>query len=160
MKKRKFLAILTYFVLHTISCAQMQYDQNDLVGSWHYLNISNNKELNSTLACVVTFNPNGRLKGNCIHEMKGIKPIAIYRFKDESEWFIRGDSYFDKTIRMELVSIEGDEGLVDEIKNDFPKNESDKWNKWEIVKLTKNEFIIKHMNAKGKEIKMKLIKIF
>ncbi len=97
---------------------------------------------------------------NCLHEMKGKKLLASYRIEDETEWYLQGDSYFERTIRQELISIKGNEELVDEIKKIYSNTKPREWREWKIIKLTNRDFIIRCKNDEGAKTTFEFKKLF
>ena len=160
MKFKNFL-IISSVLLFLFSCAHEKYNRQLLIGSWHWdVPVKSTKEIKSVAECVVTYKDDGRLSMSCSHDLIGSDWKVKYRVEDESEWLLSGDNYLEKTIRQDIVNIDGEEKMIQIVERIYTKNDINQWDKGKILKLNKNEFVIKFVDDDGTELIYKGKKIF
>ena len=160
MKINNFF-IISVVLLVLFSCAHEKFNRQLLIGSWHWdVPVKNTKEIKNVAACVVTYKDDGRLSMRCSHDLIGSDWEVKYQVEDESKWLLSGDDYLEKTIRQDIVNIEGNQKMIQIIERIYTKNDINKWDKGKIIKLNKNEFVIKFVDDDGTEFIYNGRKIF
>lgn len=160
MKNKKHITTYLIFLFLIFSCGHTENGPKALYGTWRCNITVGDNEVVNTMAVTANYKDNGIVIMSGSGKLKVMEKIAFYSVEDESEWSLKDNTYIERTIRHELVAVNGDDQLIEILKNTYSEQELGVWKNWNVIKLNKKKFIIETNDDDGSKMIMELERVF